>query len=81
VHESKILYLLPNYGSDTNWYKDFLANPTLKISVSGSKQIPARGATITDSGRVKDVLRKFSSKYGDARKSYPRPHVAVQVPL
>jgi len=39
VHESNTLYLLPNYGSDTNWYKNFLANPTLKISVSGSEEI------------------------------------------
>jgi hypothetical protein len=81
VHESNTLYLLPNYGSDTNWYKNFLANPTLKISVSGSEEIPARGAAITDSGRVKDVLSKFSSKYGDVRKYYPKPDVAVQVPL
>ena len=81
VHESNTLYLLPNYGSDTNWYKNFLANPTLKISVSGSEEILARGAAITDNGRVKDVLSKFSSKYGDVRKYYPKPNVAVQVPL
>ena len=81
VHESNTLYLLPNYGSDTNWYKNFLANPTLKISVSGSEEIPTRGAAITDSGRAKDVLSKFSSKYGDVRKYYPKPDVAVQVPL
>jgi hypothetical protein len=35
VHEGNTLYLMPNYGSDTNWYKNFLANQTLKISVSG----------------------------------------------
>jgi hypothetical protein len=32
VHEGNTLYLLPNYGSDTNWYKNFLANQTLNIS-------------------------------------------------
>ncbi|MDQ3853944.1 MAG: nitroreductase/quinone reductase family protein [Thermoproteota archaeon] len=81
VHESNTLYLLPNYGSDTNWYKNFQANPTLKISVSSGEEIPARGTAITDSGRVKDVLSKFSSKYGDVTKYYPKPDVAVQVPL
>lgn len=81
VYESNTLYLLPNYGSDTNWYKNFLTNPTLKISVSGSEEIPTRGAVITDSGRVKDVLIKFSSKYEDVRKYCPKPDVAVQVPL
>ena len=81
VHEVNTLYLLPNYGSDTNWYKNFLANPTLKISVSSGEEIPVRGTAITDSGRVKDVLSKFSSKYGDIRKYYPKHDVAVQVPL
>jgi hypothetical protein len=72
--------LLPNYGSDTNWYKNFRANQTLKISVNG-KEIPARGKPITDSVRVRDVMSKFSSKYGDVRKYYPKPDVAVEVPL
>jgi hypothetical protein len=40
VHEVNTLYLLPNYGSDANWYKNFLANPTLKISVSSGEEIP-----------------------------------------
>jgi hypothetical protein len=80
VHEDNTLYLLPNYGSDTNWYKNFLANQTLKISVSG-EEIPAGGKPITDSSRVRDVMNKFSSKCGDVRKYYPKPDVAVEVPL
>jgi hypothetical protein len=68
VHEHNTLYLLPNYGSDTNWYKNFLANQTLKVSVSG-EEISARGW---------DVVSKFSSKYGDVRKYYPKPDVAVE---
>jgi hypothetical protein len=82
VHEGNTLYLLPNYGSDTNWYKNFLVDPTLKISVSGEEEIPARGTPITDNGRVEDVVSKFKSKYGgDVRKYYPKVDVAVQVPL
>jgi hypothetical protein len=80
VHEHNTLYLLPNYGSDTNWYRNFLANQTLKISVSG-EEISARGKPITDSSRVRDVMSKFGSKYGDVRKYYPKPDVAVEVPL
>src|SRR5215218_5518914 len=69
VHEGNTLYLLPNYGSDTNWYKNFLVDPTLQISVSGEEEIPARGTPITDNGRVEDVVSKFKSKYGgDVRK-------------
>lgn len=62
VHEGNNLYMPPNYGSDTNWYKNFLANQTLKISVS-DEELPARGKLITDSSRVRDVMSKFSSKY------------------
>ena len=36
---------------------------------------------ITDSSRVRDVMSKFGSKYGDVRKYYPKPDVAVEVPL
>jgi hypothetical protein len=35
VHEDNTLYLLPVQGSDTNWYKNLLVNPTLKISING----------------------------------------------
>jgi hypothetical protein len=80
VYEGNTLYLLPNYGSDTNWYKNFLANQTLKISVS-DEELLARGKPITDSSRVRDVMSKFSSKYGDIREYYPKSDVAVEVPL
>ena len=42
VHEGNTLYLMPNHGSDTNWYKNFLVNQMLKISVSG-EEISAKG--------------------------------------
>jgi hypothetical protein len=41
AYEDSILYLMPNCGSDTNWYKNFLANQTLKIFVS-DQEIQAR---------------------------------------
>ena len=80
VHEAT-LYLLPNYGSDTNWYKNLLVDPTLKISISGGKEIPARGKSITDSNRVNDTFGKFDSKYGGMKRYYPKVDVAVEVPL
>jgi hypothetical protein len=42
VHEGSTLFLLPVQGSDTNWYKNLLADPTLKISVNGA-EITVRG--------------------------------------
>jgi hypothetical protein len=83
VHEGNTLYLLPVQGSDTNWYKNLLVEPTLKISVNGEEEIPARGKPITDSNRVDDIVRKFESRYGegDVKKYYPKVDVAVEVPL
>jgi hypothetical protein len=82
VHEGNTLYLLPVQGSDTNWYKNLLVDPTLKISVNGI-EISERARRITDSNRVDDIVRKFRSKYGegDVKKYYPKTDVAVEVPL
>jgi hypothetical protein len=81
VHESNNLYLLPVQGSDTNWYKNLLVEPTLKISVNGGEEIPAKGKPITDSSRVNDIFGKFDSKYGGVKRYYPKVDVAVEVPL
>jgi hypothetical protein len=84
VHEDNTLYLLPVQGSDTNWYKNMLADLTLKISVSGrEEEMPARGKPITDSNRVNDIVSKFKSKYGegDVKKYYPKVDAAVEVSL
>jgi hypothetical protein len=80
VHEGDIVYLLPVQGSDTNWYKNLLVDPALKISVNGVER-PAEGKVITDSNRVDDIVGKFKSKYGqrDVKKYYTKFDVAVEV--
>jgi hypothetical protein len=82
VYEGNTLYLLPVQGSDTNWYKNLLVDPTLKISVNGV-EIPARGKLITDSNRVDDIVSKFKSKYGEGevKKYYTKFDVAAEVTL
>ncbi len=84
VHEGNTLYLLPVQGSDTNWYRNMLADPALKISANGGEEeIPTRGKPITERSRVDDVVRKFKSKYGEGnvKKYYPKTDVAVEVSL
>ena len=82
VHEGNTLYMLPVQGTDTNWYKNFLADPTLKISVNGA-EMTVRGKPITDRNRVDDIVKKFKSRYseGDVKKYYTKFDVAVEVPL
>jgi len=82
VHEANTLYLLPVQGSDTNWYKNMVVDPTLKISVNGV-EISERGKQMTDNNRVNDVVKKFKSKYGEGevKKYYTNFDVAVEVTL
>ena len=83
VHEGNALYLLPVQGSDTNWYRNLLVDPKLKISVNGTELPAARGKTITDNNRVEYVIKKFKSKYGegDVKKYYTKFDVAVEVQI
>jgi hypothetical protein len=82
VYESNTLYLLPVQGSDTNWYKNMLVDPTLKISIN-NREMAVKSKTITEKNRVEDIVKKFKSKYGegDVKKYYPKVDVAVKVPL
>ena len=78
----QIYHLLPVQGSDTNWYKNLLVDPTLKISVNGL-ETSTRGKLIADSNMVYDIVRKFKSKYGEGevKKYYTKFDAAVEVPL
>lgn len=79
VHEDNVLFLLPVQGSDTNWYKNLLVHPLLKISLNGL-EISEIGKLITDNKSVNDIVKKFRSKYGeDVKRYYPKTDVAVQV--
>ncbi|MFZ0328697.1 MAG: nitroreductase/quinone reductase family protein [Nitrososphaeraceae archaeon] len=81
-YQGSTLYLLPVQGSDTNWYKNLLADPSLKIYVDGIETL-ARGKLIKDSNRVDEIIGKFKSKYGegDVKKYYTKFDVAVEVEL
>jgi len=83
MYEGSMLYLLPVQGSDTNWYKNLLFDPMVKISINDGLEILARGQPITDSNGVNEVVKKFKSKYGegDVKKYYTKFDVAVEVPL
>ena len=50
-------------GSDTNWYRNVLKNPTMKISVHG-QELNGKAKTITNDNKVKEIIEKFRSKYG-----------------
>jgi deazaflavin-dependent oxidoreductase (nitroreductase family) len=76
------LYLLPVQGSDTQWYKNVLHNPSLRIDARGAEG-EFRAVSVTDPKVVKSVVEKFREKYGagDVKKYYSKFDVAVLVPL
>ncbi|MCU1467857.1 MAG: hypothetical protein JWM72_3785 [Actinomycetia bacterium] len=82
VREGDTLYLLPVYGPDSDWYKNVLKTPTIRLSVGGT-QISAHVNPITDPTEVAQIVDKFRAKYGadDVAAYYPKHDVAVEVLL
>src|SRR5580704_1942773 len=78
VFDEEKLYLLPVQGSDTQWYKNVLKNPSIRIK-AGSAQGEFQAVPITDAARVSSVVEKFREKYGakDVKKYYSKLDVAV----
>jgi deazaflavin-dependent oxidoreductase (nitroreductase family) len=82
VLEEDKLYLLPLRGSDTQWYRNVLKNPSIRIDAR-SAEAKLRARPITDSKAVKPVIEKFREKYGakDWKKALFEIRLAVVVEL
>ncbi len=82
VLESDQLYLLPVQGSDTQWYKNVISNPMIRIAARGA-EAEFQAAPITNATQVSSVAEKFRGKYGtsDVKKYYSKFDVAVLVPM
>ena len=82
VQEGDTLYLLPVGGSDTEWFKNVLHNPTLTLAADEITWT-AKAKPITDPAKVGEIVEKFRAKYGagNVKKYYSKFDVAVEVPL
>ena len=78
VLEAEKLYLLPVQGSNTQWYKNVLQNPSIRIDARGVGE-EFRAVPLTDTKAVKSVIEQFRQKYGvkDVKKYYSKFDVAV----
>ena len=83
VLEDDKLYLLPVQGSDTQWYKNVLKNPMIRIDARGAGS-EVKVVLVTVAPQVSSVVEKFRDKYGtnDVKKYYSKFDVAViaQIP-
>jgi deazaflavin-dependent oxidoreductase (nitroreductase family) len=72
------LYLLPVLGSDTQWYKNVLKKPSIRIDAGGA-EAEVKVVPLTDAKQVSSVADKFRDKYGasDVKKYYSKFDVAV----
>jgi deazaflavin-dependent oxidoreductase (nitroreductase family) len=72
------LYLLPVQGSNTQWYKNVLAHPAMRIGAR-HEEAEVKAVPITAARQVASVVEKFRAKYGagDVKKYYSKFDVAV----
>jgi deazaflavin-dependent oxidoreductase (nitroreductase family) len=81
VQEDDKLYLLPLKGTDTEWYRNVLKTPTMRLA-SGGAEATATATPTTDPAKVSDVVEKFRAKHGDdVARYYEKFDAAVEVPL
>jgi len=78
VLEGDTLYLLPVQGSDTQWYKNVLKKPLLRINAGGA-EAELSAVPVVDAAQVASVVGKFRDKYGasEVKKYYSKLDVAV----
>ena len=78
VFEDDKLYLLPVQGSETQWYKNVLNNPRIRIDARGA-EAEFQAVPITDAKQASSVVERFRDKYGanDVKKYYSKLDVAV----
>ncbi len=65
VAEDEKLYFLPVHGSDTQWYKNVLKKPSIRIKEGGAAA-EVKVVPVTDGKQVASVIEKFRGKYGRA---------------
>jgi hypothetical protein len=72
---------VPVRGSDSDWYKNILKTPAIRLAAEA--QLEATATPTSGTAKVEQVLDKFRAKYGarDVEAYYPKQDAAVQVPL
>ena len=82
VFEGNTFYLLPVKGSDTQWYKNMLKNPAMRVETGGA-EAEVKATPVTEAKQVSAIVDKFRKKYGpgDVKKYYSKFDVGVAAKL
>jgi deazaflavin-dependent oxidoreductase (nitroreductase family) len=81
VEDGDRLLLLPVSGSDSDWYRNAVKTPEIRLTADGA-ELRATAKPVDEAG-VADVVEKFGEKYGADRVAeyYPKQDAALEVPL
>jgi deazaflavin-dependent oxidoreductase (nitroreductase family) len=81
VEDGDRVLLLPVSGSDSNWYRNAVKTPEIRLAADGA-ELRATAKPVDQAG-VGEVVEKFGEKYGAARVAeyYPKQDAALEVPL
>ena len=82
VLQDETLYLLPVKGSDTQWYKNVVNDPVMRVGAGGVEN-EIKAVAVRDAAEVSSVVEKFRGKYGksDVKKYYSKFDVAVIIQM
>lgn len=83
VFEEDALWLLPVYGSETQWCRNLRMKPEITIK-SGSARLTLRARVLKEAAAVRRIIGWFRKKYTPEmiKRLYPGPlDVAVRVRL
>ena len=82
VLKNNELFLLPVYGSKTNWYRNLKINPKIMLKVNDFKK-EYIAKLLEDKKDVEQVIEMFKEKYGEReiKKWYSGFDAAVKISL
>jgi deazaflavin-dependent oxidoreductase (nitroreductase family) len=80
IQEGQKLYLVPVKGTDSNWYKNVLAKPTMQIS-AGESKVTVKASPISDPRKIAGVVEKLRSKYGagEVKRYYSKLDIVLEI--
>jgi deazaflavin-dependent oxidoreductase (nitroreductase family) len=82
VDDDDRILLLPVSGSKSNWYRNVVKTPEVRLAADGA-ELRGKAKPIEDAAGVAEVLEKYKAKYSadQVDEYYPNQDAAVEVPL
>jgi deazaflavin-dependent oxidoreductase (nitroreductase family) len=74
--------LVPIHGTDSSWYRNIEAAPTVRLA-AGGREVEATAIPVSEARRVSEIVDAFKAKYGSDtfERLYPKSDAAVEVSL